>query len=52
MHVPVTTQIYFAGDPHIADDPWASRKPSLAIDLEDDGDVQRGTFDFVLGSGL
>ena len=52
MHVPVTTQLYFSGDPHIADDPWASRKPSLAIDLEDDGDVQRGTFDFVLDSGL
>ncbi len=52
MHVPVTTQIYFAGDPHISGDPWASRKPSLAIDLRDDGGVQRGTFDFVLGSGL
>jgi len=52
MHVPVTTQLYFAGDPHIASDPWASRKPSLAIELEDDGDLQRGTFDFVLASGL
>lgn len=52
MHIPVTTQIYFAGDPFIADDPWASRKPSLAVDLEQDGDIQRGVFDIVLGSGL
>jgi catechol 1,2-dioxygenase len=52
MHVPVTSQFYFAGDPYIAEDPWASKKPSLAIDLEDDGEVQRGTFDFVLGDGL
>lgn len=52
LHVPVTTQLYFAGDPYLADDPWGSRKPSLAMELEQDGDVQRGTFDFVLGDGL
>lgn len=52
MHVPVTTQMYFAGDPYLADDPWGSRKPSLAIELSEDGGVQRGTFDFVLGNGL
>ena len=52
LHVPVTTQLYFAGDPHIDGDPWASHKPDLAIALEDDGEVQRGSFDFVLSSGL
>jgi catechol 1,2-dioxygenase len=29
---PLTTQLYFKGDPHLGQDPWA--KPSLAIDLE------------------
>ena len=52
LHVPVTTQLYFAGDPYINDDPWASRKPSLAMEVAEDGDVQRANFDFVLGSGL
>jgi catechol 1,2-dioxygenase len=52
IHIPVTTQIYFAGDPFIADDPWASRKPTLAIDLKADGEINRSTFDFVLGNGL
>ena len=52
MHVPVTTQLYFAGDPYIADDPWASSKPSLAMELETDGAVNRASFDFVLDSGL
>lgn len=52
IHIPVTTQIYFAGDPFIADDPWASRKPTLAIDLKADGEIHRSTFDFVLSNGL
>ena len=52
LHVPVTTQIYFEGDPHFAGDPWASREPSLAIPLDTDGDVQRGVFDVVLSNGL
>jgi catechol 1,2-dioxygenase len=52
LHVPVTTQLYFKGDPFLAGDPWASRKPGLAIDLKRDGKVQRGVFDIVLGRGL
>lgn len=52
LHVPVTTQLYFAGDPYLADDPWGSRKPSLAMALETEGDVNRANFDFVLGDGL
>ncbi len=52
LHVPVTTQLYFKGDPFLATDPWASRKPSLAIDLKQDGKRRRGIFDFVLARGL
>ena len=26
MHVPLTTQLYFKGDPNIAKDPWASEQ--------------------------
>ena len=50
-HVPVTTQLYFNGDPYIADDVWANHKPSLAIDLERDGALRRGVFDIVLARG-
>jgi catechol 1,2-dioxygenase len=32
---PLTTQLYFKGDPNLSHDPWA--KPSLAIDLESHG---------------
>lgn len=52
LHVPVTTQVYFKGDPFIANDPFASRKPSLAIDLKQDGTRWRGVFDIVLARGL
>lgn len=52
LHVPVTTQLYFKDDPFIANDPWASQKPSLAIALEQDGELRRGVFDFVLSRGL
>ena len=52
LHVPITTQLYFKGDPFIAGDPWASRKPGLAVDLRRDGTAQRGVFDFVLTRGL
>ena len=47
---PLTTQLYFKGDPHLSQDPWA--KPSLAIDLESHatGGAKRlvGKFNFVL----
>ena len=52
LNVPVTTQLYFKRDPFIAKDPWASRKPSLAIDLKQDGKLKRGVFNIVLASGL
>lgn len=52
VHAPVTTQLYFKGDPFIAEDPWADHKPSLAIDLTQDGSLQRGVFDIVLDNAL
>jgi len=53
VHVPVTTQLYFKGDPFLANDPWAARQQqSLAIDLKKDGAVRRGVFDIVLATGL
>ena len=51
LHVPVTTQVYFKGDPFIANDPWAGHKPSLAIELRHDGTLRRGSFDVVLARG-
>ena len=52
LHIPVTTQLYFKGDPFNAKDPWASRKPTLAIDLKQKGPIRRGIFDIVLARGL
>jgi catechol 1,2-dioxygenase len=52
LHVPVTTQLYFKGDPYIASDPWADHKPSLTIDLKQDGKLRRGVFDIILARGL
>lgn len=52
LHVPLTTQLYFRGDPFIAKDPWAGHKPSLAIDLKQEGKLRRGVFDVVLARGL
>jgi len=52
LHVPLTTQLYFKGDPFIAKDPWAGHKPSLAIDLKPDGKLRRGVFNVVLARGL
>lgn len=52
LHVPVTTQIYFKGDPFIAKDPWAGHKPSLAINLKQEGKLRRGVFDVILARGF
>lgn len=52
LHVPLTTQLYFKGDPHLAGDPWGGHKPSLALDLKQNGQYMRADFDFVIGSGL
>lgn len=52
LHVPLTTQLYFRDDPFIAKDPWAGRKPSLAISLKQEGEFLRGAFDIVLAKGF
>src|SRR5215470_8407330 len=52
LHVPLTTQLYFKGDPFLAADPWAGHKPTLAIDLKQDGQIRRGVFDIVLARGF
>ena len=51
LHIPLTTQLYFQGDPFIGKDPFASRRPSLAIKLKQDGRHLRGVFDIVLATG-
>ena len=51
LHIPLTTQLYFKGDPYIAGDPFASHKSTLAVDLKPDGQVRRGVFDIVLVRG-
>ena len=52
LHIPLTTQLYFKDDPHIAKDPWASRKPSMAIGLKQDGKFLRGNLNIVLARGF
>ena len=52
LHVPLTTQLYFKGDPFLANDPWAGHKPGLAIDLTPDGQAKHGVFDIVLARGF
>jgi catechol 1,2-dioxygenase len=52
LHVPLTTQLYFKGDPYIAGDPFASQKQTLAIDLKQNGALRRGVFDIVLARGF
>lgn len=45
----LTTQLYFAGDPFIAADPWARTDPARAIALTRDAAGAHGVFDVVLG---
>ena len=52
LHVPLTTQLYFKGDPFLAGDPWAGHKQTSAIDLTQDGALRRGVFDIVLARGF
>ncbi len=52
LHIPLTTQLYFRGDPFIGGDPWAKHKPSLAIGLKQEGQYLRGVFDLVLANGF
>ena len=52
MFGPLTTQLYFKGDPHLGEDPWA--KPSLAIELASQATGvttrRQGRFDIVLAA--
>ena len=52
LNVALTTQLYFQGDEHLPGDPWGGHKPSLALDLRQDGEFMVSEFDFVLGTGL
>ena len=52
LHIPLTTQLYFKGDPYIANDPFAGHKSNLVVDLKPDGQVRRGVFDIVLSRGV
>ncbi len=52
LHIPLTTQLYFKGDPNLPGDPWGGHKPSLALDLKQNGKYMRGEFNFILASGL
>jgi catechol 1,2-dioxygenase len=52
LHVPLTTQLYFKGDPFLANDPWAGHKQTLAIELKEDDKLRRAVFDIVLARGF
>lgn len=52
LHTALTTQLYFKGDEHLAKDPWAGHKPSLALNLKQSGRHMVADYDFVLGTGL
>ncbi|MDH4609090.1 twin-arginine translocation pathway signal protein [Pseudomonas sp. BN102] len=52
LHVPVTLQLYFKGDPFIAGDPWAAERTTNTIELQQDGELRRGVFDIVLARGF
>ena len=52
LHAALTTQLYFKDDPNLAGDPWGGHKPSLALNLKQDGRYMVSNFDFVLGTGL
>jgi len=52
LNVALTTQLYFKGDEHLAGDPWGGHKPSLALDMKQDGKYMKADFDFVLATGL
>ena len=45
--VPLITQIYFAGDPEIANDPWAAKSKNI-VALDTTAATWRATFDVVL----
>lgn len=45
-HVPLTTQLYFPGDPFNAEDPFI--RPSLVMDISTEHGTQRGRYEIVL----
>ncbi|TPQ21089.1 catechol 1,2-dioxygenase [Streptomyces sporangiiformans] len=48
-HEPLTTQLYFTGDTHIADDVASAVKPELVLDPRPNGrGANEATYDFVL----
>jgi catechol 1,2-dioxygenase len=47
-HLPITTQLYFPGDPHNADDIASAVKPELMLDPRAKGDGVDVEYDFVL----
>jgi protocatechuate 3,4-dioxygenase beta subunit len=49
LFLPLTTQIYFEGDPHIAKDPWAKSSKVLSP-LAKAGDGSSGAVDIVLAN--
>lgn len=52
LDVALTTRLYFNGNEHLATDPWGAHKPSLALDLKQNGEFMCCEFDFVLATGL
>ena len=49
IYLPLTTQIYFTGDPHIAKDPWAQYSRVMA-ELKRSGGTASGSVEFVLAN--
>lgn len=49
MFLPLTTQIYFKGDPNIAKDPWA-RYSRVLVGLKRSGGAASGSIDLVLAN--
>jgi catechol 1,2-dioxygenase len=52
MFGPLTTQLYFRGDPHLGDDPWAKASLAIALEAIAMGATARrqGRFDIVLAA--
>jgi catechol 1,2-dioxygenase len=47
-YLPITTQLYFPGDPHNDDDVASAVKPELMLELTPDGNGRQTSYDFVL----
>lgn len=49
IYLPLTTQLYIKGDPHLAKDPWAKHS-RLVFPLTKGGSVSTGSFEIVLAN--